>query len=337
MYYLEDHIKAIEGVKDMLPAKDVNTSGRHNVLVDKNEFQKIRSHLLLALEKWYNDFVEVDALPTEGYFPGPPRVKPIADDGISSGENSWMSMSNASFLSMDLSMVQTDDYFATSKVAHRTFSNAEIILPHTKAHQNINKSSEYDDAHQEAFSDITGTRTSTTDTAYKQAMESLQAAKDKELEETRAIIEEQRREIQKMKEMHQREIATQKLLVDEVRKQHAISQEQVDNKLYHIQQQMRLEMARMMEQLMHTNIHQSTHTLPNDTLTLHQSTTVKRPNANIEIPTTEQRTEKRLDCRKSPAKKQLTYQEVPTLQVDTAIQQDKTSVMDEDVNASSTN
>jgi hypothetical protein len=27
MYYLEDHIKAIEGVKDMLPAKDVNTSG----------------------------------------------------------------------------------------------------------------------------------------------------------------------------------------------------------------------------------------------------------------------------------------------------------------------
>jgi uncharacterized protein (DUF305 family) len=46
-------------------------------------------------------------------------------------------------------------------------------------------------------------------------MESLQAAKDKELEETRAIIEEQRREIQKMKEMHQREIATQKLLVDE--------------------------------------------------------------------------------------------------------------------------
>jgi hypothetical protein len=168
-------------------------------------------------------------------------------------------------------------------------------------------------------------------------MESLQAAKDKELEETRAIIEEQRREIQKMKEMHQREIATQKLLVDEVRKQHAISQEQVDNKLYHIQQQMRLEMARMMEQLMHTNIHQSTHTLPNDTLTLHQSTTVKRPNANIEIPTTEQRTEKRLDCRKSPAKKQLTYQEVPTLQVDTANQQDKTSVMDEDVNASSTN
>jgi polyhydroxyalkanoate synthesis regulator phasin len=71
-------------------------------------------------------------------------------------------------------------------------------------------------------------------------MERLQAAKDKELQETRAIIDEQRREIQKMKEIHQREIATQKLLVDEVRRQHAISQEQVDNKLYHIEQQMRL-------------------------------------------------------------------------------------------------
>jgi hypothetical protein len=32
MYYLEDHIKAIGGVKDMLPARDVASTGRHNIL-----------------------------------------------------------------------------------------------------------------------------------------------------------------------------------------------------------------------------------------------------------------------------------------------------------------
>ena len=61
MYYLDNHIKAIAGVKDMLPAKDVTTSGRHNILVDKNEFQMIRSHLMIVIEKWHKDFVEVDA------------------------------------------------------------------------------------------------------------------------------------------------------------------------------------------------------------------------------------------------------------------------------------
>jgi hypothetical protein len=69
MYYLEDHIKAIEGIKDLLAAKDVSISGRHNILVDKSGFQTIRSHLMLKIAKWHQDFVEVDALPPEGYFP----------------------------------------------------------------------------------------------------------------------------------------------------------------------------------------------------------------------------------------------------------------------------
>jgi hypothetical protein len=108
MYYLEDHIKAIEGVKDMLPARDVANTGRHNILVNKKEFQTIRSQLMNSIAKWHDTFVQSDAKPPEGFFPGQPRVKPIAEDGLSSGENSWMSMSNASFLSMDLSMVEND-------------------------------------------------------------------------------------------------------------------------------------------------------------------------------------------------------------------------------------
>ena len=166
-------------------------------------------------------------------------------------------------------------------------------------------------------------------------MEVLQAAKDKELQETRAIIEEQRREIQRMKETHQQELANQKLLVDDIRKQHAFSQEQVDNKLYQIQQQMRLEMARMMEQLMHTNISSNAHTPTGDPITLHQHT-IKRPaHDHIEINSTEPRNEKRLDSRKSPAKKKLTYEEA-TIQPATIHQQAVPSAMDEDAPASIT-
>ena len=332
MYYLKDHIKAIDGVKDMLPAKDVAISGRHNILVDKQEFQTIRSQLMHAIAKWHDDFVEPDAKPPEGLFPGPPRLKPIADDEISSGENSWMSMSNASFISMDLSMVQNDDYFTTSQMANKTFSYAEVVvLPKAPT---VNKGSDthnYDEEHKEAFSDITGTRTSTTDSAYKRDMEHLQAAKDKELQETRAIIESQRREIQAMKETHQRELEAHKSMVAEVQKQHALAQEQVDDKLHHIQQQMRLEMARMVEQLMQTNLQNSPliHIQTVDT----QQPLAKRANENVDDLTLE-RNEKRQDNRKSPSKtKTNPYGETPaTHTIDT--KQSETSAMDEDDNAS---
>ena len=157
MYYLEDRIKAITGVKDMLPAKDVTTSGRHNILVDKQEFQKIRSHLMIEIAKWHDNFVEPDAKPPEGFFAGPPRVKPIIDDGLSSGENSWMSMSNASFLSMDLSMVQNNDYFTSSQMMNKTFSYADVVaLPTGSKFPQDNSTPPEDDEHKEAFSDITG-------------------------------------------------------------------------------------------------------------------------------------------------------------------------------------
>jgi hypothetical protein len=56
-------------------------------------------------------------------FSGPLQVKPLVEDhGLSSGANSWMSVSNASFLLMDLTMVKDDDYFANSQLAVRTFS-----------------------------------------------------------------------------------------------------------------------------------------------------------------------------------------------------------------------
>ena len=332
MYYLDNHIKAIDGVKDMLPAKDVTISGRHNILVDKNEFQMIRSHLLSVIEKWHNDFVEVDALPPEGYYPGPPRVKPIADDGISSGENSWMSMSNASFMSMDLSMVQSDDYFATNHTANQTFSYAEVVLTNKDPSSKNMKGTQFDEEEQkDTFSDITGTRTSTTDTIFKREMERLQAAKDKEFQETRAVIAEQQREIQQMKENHLKELVAQQTIVDEVRKQHAKTQEDMDNRLYLMQQQLRIEMAHMMEQMVHTSLR---NIIPKDVETQQQQSHVKRPNNTVNSIDDAERNEKRQDNRKSPIKKQLNYKTATQHHEDSLNKQAETSAMDEDDNAS---
>ena len=125
---------------------------------------------MIVIEKWHQKFVEVDALPPEGYFPGPPRVKPIIDDGISSGENSWMSMSSASFLSMDLSMVENDDYFTNNQSVTKAFTYAEILLPHHKVQHTKHSSPHEEDDQKETFSDITGTRTSTIETNFKQNM-----------------------------------------------------------------------------------------------------------------------------------------------------------------------
>ena len=313
MYYLEDRIKSIEGVKDILPAKDVSLTGRHNILVDKNDFQTVRTLLMIAIAKWHNDFVEVDALPPEGYFPGPPRVKPITDDGISSGENSWMSMSNVSFLSMDLSMVENDDYFVNNQSATKTFTYAEILLPNKETTQTFQSTQMEDDDQKEIFSDITGTRTSTTESMFlRKEIERLQVLKEKELQETRAIIEAQRQELQTLRENHLKEILAQREKFEEVKLQNTIAQEQVDMKLYHIQQQMRLEMARMMEQLMHTNL-QPTTTSPtlaiNDTSnpSLSMAKRLNEDHEQQDDQTNSTRRDKRPDTKKSPVKQQLTY------------------------------
>jgi hypothetical protein len=74
------------------------------------------------LTRWYQDHVSSDALPRPDTFSGLPCV-----DGNSSGENLWMSKSNPSFLSMDLSLVQNDEYFSSSQSASRTFTDASIL------------------------------------------------------------------------------------------------------------------------------------------------------------------------------------------------------------------
>jgi hypothetical protein len=54
MYYMDTYIKAINGVKDLLPANDVEYTGRHKMLVEKSHFNQIRNQLITSLSEWYN-------------------------------------------------------------------------------------------------------------------------------------------------------------------------------------------------------------------------------------------------------------------------------------------
>jgi hypothetical protein len=153
--------------------------------------------------------ISEDAQPTPGQFPGPARVRPIFNDGMSSGENSWMSASNASFMSMDFSIGQDDDYFTNTSKVNRTFSYAEILLPTSpsacayeyppgqppKHHS--------DEDGKEVISEITTAR-SDIETAQRAEIDRLNALHNAERKASRKIIDEQTAEIQRLKETQSR-------------------------------------------------------------------------------------------------------------------------------------
>ena len=95
-------IQSPEGLLDL---------GRYSVLIEKPECDKIRAILIKATTEWVLDIPPSDAMLPMDQFLGPARVKPLCEDGMSSGENSWMTQSNASFMSMELSPKTGADSF----------------------------------------------------------------------------------------------------------------------------------------------------------------------------------------------------------------------------------
>ncbi len=81
------------------------------------------------MEKWAKN-IPNDAQPSVNQFLGPARVKPLYDNGLSSGKNSWMTQSNARLMSMELPAGQDDNYFANSTNASIVFTYADIGIPH---------------------------------------------------------------------------------------------------------------------------------------------------------------------------------------------------------------
>ena len=115
MYYLSDRIQAIPGVKDVIPTKKVDQTGKFYVLVDKKAESAVRMSLKNQFNGWIREVVPEDAKPKAGHFDGPPEVGSPRSDGYSSGENSHMTASTKSFMmfsvaSMEQSTNEEDQY-----------------------------------------------------------------------------------------------------------------------------------------------------------------------------------------------------------------------------------
>lgn len=113
MYYIEEHIKAVEGVIDKRPTSKTLNDGRHKVLVTKKEFHAARTHLMQRLPEWFDAHVESDAKQLNKKFLDPPAVAPIALDNISNGEGTYVSASVNTMMSYD---TRTSDEFFNDTV-----------------------------------------------------------------------------------------------------------------------------------------------------------------------------------------------------------------------------
>ncbi|KAI2489363.1 hypothetical protein MHU86_25236 [Fragilaria crotonensis] len=195
MFYIGPYISTINGVLDLLADSKVNENGRHTtVLVEHGAFKRIRNAITQNLDAWIVAHVASDALPIEEQFFGPPRVKPIYEDGMSSGENSWLSASNARFLSMDLSLVRDHVYFDESTNIAQVFTYANITMPtHQSRTQSTVTVSTYEMT-QDVASELTEM-----ESHQKQELEDMAEAHRLATEKAEKLAAEQRQEITLLK------------------------------------------------------------------------------------------------------------------------------------------
>ncbi|KAI2512753.1 hypothetical protein MHU86_1541 [Fragilaria crotonensis] len=203
MFYLQDRILQTAGVKEILPSPKVHDLGRYSVLVDKELFKAARQTLSSSLGNWVKNEIPSDAQPWDDQFAGPARVKPLYDDGLSSGENSWMTQSNASFMSMDLPTGQDDDYFANSINATKVFTYADIDIPRTQSPQTGAPS---DSQTKASISEISDTKTYA-DYVRKNDLETMTEAHQAAADHANQIIAAQRLEIEQLKAQRLDDIA----------------------------------------------------------------------------------------------------------------------------------
>ena len=96
----------IPGIFDIVDTKHTPTTGRYNVMVYKDTFKKVREYLTTNLQEMINTYVPED---TPSHDDGLPSVM-MNDNGDddSSGDESYLSLSAASFASIDISVVSGD-------------------------------------------------------------------------------------------------------------------------------------------------------------------------------------------------------------------------------------
>jgi hypothetical protein len=116
MYYMSDHITAVPGVKALLPTKHADSLGQYKVSVLEKDFQRVREHFQKYLQAWYDQYVEPDAQNPEHKFQGPPIVAPIEADDYSDDDQSYMTVSINT--AMSLASVLSDETTTETTVSN---------------------------------------------------------------------------------------------------------------------------------------------------------------------------------------------------------------------------
>jgi hypothetical protein len=124
IWYIEGKIKAVEGVTDIVPTRNSDTTGRFNILIKKSSFKAAKVIISTAFEQWYQE-VPADVRPPPDAFSGSPRIGTQGSDDESTGEQSFLSMSALSFASMDMST--GPEPFESFTPASGTYSWSQVL------------------------------------------------------------------------------------------------------------------------------------------------------------------------------------------------------------------
>ena len=199
MYYLSDHILNIDGAIDLTPAKTVEWNGNYRLLVDKQHFRHIRKSLMRQLPEWFMTHVPTDAHPREDVYPGSPCVAPIAEDGYSSGEDSYMNMSINTALSYDCSLSDMDSYSRAKSSDYSnsgsSYRNQNIAGIPSKVQMDHNSSWAARLGMQTAFTNVTN---NSPDVAPPRILSPHLSEATSELRSSRAEVEEMRHQLKEV-------------------------------------------------------------------------------------------------------------------------------------------
>ena len=154
------------------------------------------------------------------------ELLPLYDDGLSSGDNSWVTQSNASFMSMELPTGPDDDYFANSTNASKVFTYAHVVIPHKPPPP---PAPDIDLNTKASISEISETKTYA-DYVRKNDLETVTEAHQAETAKANQIIAAQRLEIEQLKAQRLEDIA-QRLEDTKTAKNKASAQEEATEHL----------------------------------------------------------------------------------------------------------
>ena len=216
-------------------------------------------------------------------------------------------------MSIDLSMVQNDDYFSTRQAMTKAFTYATAVRAkhHATTDSNATATQTDDEEHKEIISDITGTRTESV--IHKQRLE-IEHLLDKQKEEraqAEAIMTAQKAEIQRLTEAYQRANIAYEEITTELRLQRThvttiIAEKlSVADKIRNEEMKaMRLEMMTAMKEMIQNTQHNDRQRASNHMINSNSKRTHTLDDRTDNNDTSDNRQEeKRVNRRQTPTKK----------------------------------